>query len=146
VAGNYGRGLYSPLDQEFAGFWVDKQESKNTNYVVSAEPEPTREEWEAEFCRQREQTGLDPALVDAFIKVESDYRPDTIGAAGEIGLMQVRPSTARLLGFDGTDRELAEPATNIRLGVMYLAKTWSLAQGDLCRALMKYRAVTAKIE
>jgi hypothetical protein len=96
------------------------------------------------FCelitREAERTGLDPALVDAVIKVESDYRPDTIGAAGEIGLMQVRPSTARLLGFGGTDRELAEPATNIRLGVTYLAKAWNLAQGDLCRALMKYRA------
>ena len=34
-----------------AGFWVDKQESTNTNYVVSAEPEPTREERAAEFCR-----------------------------------------------------------------------------------------------
>ena len=96
------------------------------------------------FCelikQEAERTELDPALVDAVIKVESDYRPDTIGAAGEIGLMQVRPSTARLLGFGGTDQELAEPATNIRLGVTYLAKAWSLAQGDLCRALMKYRA------
>ena len=96
------------------------------------------------FCelikQEAERTGLDPALVDAVIKVESDYRPETIGAAGEIGLMQVLPSTARLLGFGGTDQELAEPATNIRLGVTYLAKTWNLAQGDLCRALMKYRA------
>ena len=96
------------------------------------------------FCelikQEAERTGLDPALVDAVIKVESDYRPETIGAAGEIGLMQVLPSTARLLGFGGTDQELAEPATNIRLGVTYLAKAWNLAQGDLCRALMKYRA------
>jgi Transglycosylase SLT domain len=96
------------------------------------------------FCelitQEAERTGLDPPLVDAVIKVESDYRPDVIGAAGEIGLMQVRPSTARLLGFGGTDRELAEPATNVRLGVTYLAKAWSLAHGDLCRALMKYRA------
>jgi hypothetical protein len=51
VAGNYGRGLYSPLDQELAGFWVDKQESKNTNYVVSAEPEPTPEEWDEKYVR-----------------------------------------------------------------------------------------------
>jgi hypothetical protein len=96
------------------------------------------------FCelitQEAERKGLDPRLVDAVIKVESDYRPGAIGAAGEIGLMQIRPSTARLLGFSGTDRELAEPATNIRLGVSYLAKAWSLAHGDLCRALMKYRA------
>jgi len=96
------------------------------------------------FCelitQEAGRTGLDPRLVDAVIKVESDYRPDAIGAAGEIGLMQVRPSTARLLGFGGTDRELAQPATNLRLGVTYLAKAWNLAHGDLCRALMKYRA------
>ena len=54
--------------------------------------------------------------------------------------MQVRPSTARLLGFIGTNQELADPSTNIRLGVTYLAQAWNLAQGNLCRALMKYRA------
>jgi soluble lytic murein transglycosylase-like protein len=74
------------------------------------------------------------------MNVESDFRADTVGAAGEIGLMQVLPATARLLGFMGSDRELAEPATNIRLGVTYLARAWRLAEGDLCRALMKYRA------
>jgi len=95
------------------------------------------------FCdmilQEARRAGLDPALVDAVVRVESDYRVDTVGAAGEIGLMQVLPATARLLGFMA-DRELAAPATNIRLGVMYLAKAWRLAQGDLCRALMKYRA------
>jgi hypothetical protein len=34
--------------------------------------------------------GPDPALVDAVMKVESDYRADTIGMADEIDLMQVR--------------------------------------------------------
>jgi soluble lytic murein transglycosylase-like protein len=36
--------------------------------------------------------------------------------------------------------ELADPATNITYGVAYLARAWRLADGDLCRALMKYRA------
>lgn len=92
------------------------------------------------ILREARQAGLDPALVDAVMKVESGYRADTIGAAGEIGLMQLRPATARLLGFMGSNQELAEPATNTRLGVIYLAKAWKLAQGDFCRALMKYRA------
>jgi soluble lytic murein transglycosylase-like protein len=55
------------------------------------------------FCelikQEAERTGLDPALVDAVIKVESDYRPDTIGAAGEIGLMQGAPLYRKALGF-----------------------------------------------
>ena len=36
---------------KLAGFWVDKQESTNKNYVVSAEPEPTQEEWDATYVR-----------------------------------------------------------------------------------------------
>jgi hypothetical protein len=54
--------------------------------------------------------------------------------------MQVMPPTARMLGFNGTLEELAEPETNIALGVRYLAEAWRLANGDICTAAMKYRA------
>jgi hypothetical protein len=81
-----------------------------------------------------------PALVDAVVRIESRYDPTAVGSVGEIGLMQVGPKTAALLGFQGTPAELAEPRTNLRYGVGYLAKAWRLAEGDLCRALMKYRA------
>ena len=84
--------------------------------------------------------GVPPALVDAVVRIESRYDPTAVGSIGEIGLMQVRPKTAALLGFQGTSAELAEPRTNLRYGVGYLAKAWRLAHGDLCRALMKYRA------
>jgi hypothetical protein len=85
-------------------------------------------------------SGVPPALVDAVVRIESRYDPTAVGSIGEIGLMQVRPKTAALLGFQGTSAELAEPRTNLRYGVGYLAKAWRLADGNLCRALMKYRA------
>ena len=72
--------------------------------------------------------------------VESGYNPDAIGGSGEIGLMQIMPSTARMLGFVGSNAELALPETNIHYGVLYLAQAWRLAGGDLCTATMKYRA------
>ena len=72
--------------------------------------------------------------------VESGFNPGAIGGVGEIGLMQILPSTARMLGFGGTLAELAVPETNIHYGVTYLAKAWRLAGGDLCTATMKYRA------
>lgn len=84
--------------------------------------------------------GLPPEVADAVARVESGYNPAAIGGDGERGMMQVMPPTAAMLGFNGTLAELAEPATNIRLGVTYLADAWRLANGDLCRALMKYRA------
>ena len=72
--------------------------------------------------------------------VESRYDPLARGRSGEVGLMQVMPQTARLLGFTGDERGMAEPETNIRLGASYLAEARRLAHGDLCTTVMKYRA------
>ena len=79
-------------------------------------------------------------LVDAVMKIESDYRPEMIGGVGEIGLMQIRPATAAMMGFTGTSAGLADPAVNIHYGTTYLGQAWHLANGDVCRTLMKYRA------
>jgi soluble lytic murein transglycosylase-like protein len=84
--------------------------------------------------------GIPSELAEAVIAVESSYNPATVGLDGEIGLMQLMPSTAAMLGFTGTAAELAVPETNIRYGVMYLAAAWRLARGDICTATMKYRA------
>ena len=54
--------------------------------------------------------------------------------------MQIRPETASLLGYRGTADGLFEPETNLRYSIAYLAGAWRQANGDLCRALMKYRA------
>nr|WP_246788635.1 transglycosylase SLT domain-containing protein [Bradyrhizobium sp. CCBAU 53421] len=85
-------------------------------------------------------SGLAPEIAEAVMGVESGYNPDVIGGVGEIGLMQLLPSTARMLGFSGSLAELAIPENNIHFGVMYLAQAWRLAGGDLCTAVMKYRA------
>ncbi len=84
--------------------------------------------------------GLPFDLVDAVMKVESDYSPARIGDVGEIGLMQIRPGTAAMLGFHGAPGELSSPAVNIHYGTLYLGQAWHLTKGDVCRTLMKYRA------
>src|SRR5215217_2037830 len=89
---------------------------------------------------EAEQRGLPPALADAVAQVESRYVANVLGGMGEVGLMQIRPQTAAMLGYKGEAAGLFEPETNVRLGVTYLARAWQLAKGDVCRALMKYRA------
>ncbi|WP_246729860.1 lytic transglycosylase domain-containing protein [Methylocystis sp. MJC1] len=79
-------------------------------------------------------------LAQAVAYIESAYDPEARGAVGEIGLMQVLPSTAAMMGFKGVLSDLSIPRTNIYYGVSYLAKAWRLSNGDVCRALMKYRA------
>lgn len=90
--------------------------------------------------RETAKTDLPADIAEAVVFVESGYNPGTIGTVGEIGLMQVRPETAAMLGFRGNNAELAEPDINIHYGVLYLSRAWRLAGGDLCRALMNYRA------
>jgi hypothetical protein len=90
--------------------------------------------------REATARGVPPELVDAVMAVESSHNPATVGADGEIGLMQIMPATASMLGFTGSLAELAEPEINIRYGVMYLATAWRLAGQDICTATMKYRA------
>ena len=99
-----------------------------------------RETYRAIARREALARGLPPEMADAVMRVESAYRAEARGAAGEIGLMQVMPPTARMLGFAGTLEELALPENNIPLGVRYLAEAWRLARGDICTAAMKYRA------
>ncbi|MGL5362232.1 MAG: lytic transglycosylase domain-containing protein [Bosea sp. (in: a-proteobacteria)] len=116
---------------------------------VSPEPEPKpappvaamgKDSFRKISAREAEKYDMPAAIADAVMRVESNYNPRAAGAAGEVGLMQVMPPTARMLGHKGTLEELADPETNIRLGVMYLGQAWKLAKGDICTAAMKYRA------
>ena len=100
----------------------------------------TRETFKAFAACQASIYGLEPVLAHAVIEIESGFDPDVQGADGEVGLMQVMPATARMLGFRGSLDDLSAPATNIALGVRYLAQANKLAVGDLCTTVMKYRA------
>jgi hypothetical protein len=85
-----------------------------------------------------EDAGIPDLLVRAVVHVESDWDQSMTGLAGEIGLMQIKPETARDMGFVGQDEKLYDPETNIRFGVRYLAEAWRLANGDLCQTVLKY--------
>ncbi|RVC81535.1 lytic transglycosylase domain-containing protein [Mesorhizobium sp. M4A.F.Ca.ET.022.05.2.1] len=100
----------------------------------------TRDAFKAYASCQASIYGLEPVLAHAVMEIESGFDPQARGADGEVGLMQVMPATARMLGFRGSLDELSLPATNIALGVEYLALANKLAAGDLCTTVMKYRA------
>jgi hypothetical protein len=89
---------------------------------------------------EAQRLGIPAALADAVATIETGYTENALGSSGEIGLMQVMPSTAWMLGFRGNTTDLYEPATNIHYGVTYLARAWAASGGNVCRALMKYRA------
>jgi soluble lytic murein transglycosylase len=100
--------------------------------------------WRNEINDATTRVGLDPYLVAAVIRQESDYDPRAISRAGARGLMQLMPGTAkpmaevRGLAFENGDL-LDDPRTNIELGVAFLSdrlREW----GDPRLALAAYNA------
>ena len=92
--------------------------------------------------------GLSPALVRALIWKESRFRPDAIGAKGELGLMQVTKGAAQDWArvhktTRPRRRQLLDPERNLEIGCWYLARAWEHWDGYLSQeslALAEYNA------
>ncbi len=68
---------------------------------------------------------MDPLFLVSVIKLESSFNPNAIGGVGEIGLMQIRPSTAKWLNdtYNVVKKvDLKDPLINIKLGAYFLNK------------------------
>lgn len=89
-----------------------------------------------EIRRQATAAGVNPALAVAVAEHESGFQPDARGAAGEIGLFQLMPSTAAGLGVS----DPWNPAQNIAGGIKYLNRMMERYAGDVTRALAAYNA------
>ncbi|CAM3680578.1 lytic transglycosylase domain-containing protein [Bordetella tumulicola] len=83
---------------------------------------------------------MDPDLLHAVIKVESNYKPLAVSSKGAIGLMQIMPTTGVELGFANPRRDLLIPMNNIDAGTRYLARMMRRFEGDLSLALAAYNA------
>jgi len=84
--------------------------------------------------------GVPVALANAVVMVESNYNAKARGGAGEIGLMQIKLSTARSMGYRGSRAGLYDPATNLKYGMKYLGGAHKLAGGDTCGTILRYNA------
>ncbi|AZO46393.1 MAG: lytic transglycosylase domain-containing protein [Mesorhizobium sp.] len=97
-------------------------------------------QYSAIIARYAAAEGVPVSLAKAVIKIESNYRPNIVGSAGEIGLMQIKPATARMMGYSGSVKGLFNPDTNIKYGMKYLAMARGLGGGTTCGTILKYNA------
>jgi hypothetical protein len=80
--------------------------------------------------------GLDPALVRAVVRAESDNDPAAISPKGARGLMQLMPATAKRFGVE----DAFDATANLDGGARYLRWLLNRYSGDLARSLAAYNA------
>jgi soluble lytic murein transglycosylase len=95
----------------------------------------------AGLARLRPASGflVDPPLVYALVRRESNFDAAAVSASGARGLMQIMPNTAHAVA-GGRAGQLQDPAVNLAIGQQYLL---ALAEdgaidGDLIRILASY--------
>ena len=110
-------------------------------WIVERNPQATIKDFAdfpATLIQESQAAGIDFRLILALIDKESQFNPRAIGAAGEIGLMQILPNTGLLIAkglgvdFEAPARNksghplysslgtLGDPRLNVRFGITYL--------------------------
>jgi len=100
------------------------------------------EGWEDHISRLAGEYGVDEALVRAVIRMESGGRTDAVSHKGAMGLMQLMPGTAKMLGVD----DPFDPVQNLEGGIKYLSQLADKYDGDLTKALAAYNAGPGRVD
>jgi endonuclease YncB( thermonuclease family) len=85
------------------------------------------------------QYGVDPVLVRAVVRQESNWDPRATSNKGARGLMQLMPPTAGDYGVTDPDT-LYDPQTNLQTGIQHLKRLLGKYPGDEQMALAAYNA------
>ncbi len=87
---------------------------------------------------------LNPEVITAMVRAESEFDPMAESAKGALGLMQLMPATARRLGR--TVDELFDAELNLETGVRYVAEFAGRYANDLALILAAYNAGEGSVD
>jgi peptidoglycan lytic transglycosylase len=144
--GEYYRALQA-LKRAISGYFAFDINALPPEYWHGLFPRPY---WDA-LRRYSDENGLDPYLVAALIRQESEFNPEAISHANAYGLMQLLPRTgkgeAKKQGLQHyTTNSLLDPTTNIELGTRYFRQMVDHFGGQVEYALAAYNAGEERVE
>lgn len=82
--------------------------------------------------------GVPESLVHRVVHRESRYDPKAYHKNGYWGLMQIKYSTAKSMGYNGTPEGLLDAETNLKYAVKYLRGAWLVADNSNDNAIRLY--------
>lgn len=129
-----GTGLAWGVVRSRSGLWSD-------DLLEAAYPLIYRPVLEEAARKER----LDPALLAALVRRESQFDRDVVSSASAVGLAQILPRTgaevARQVGVpDYSADQLVVPEVNLTIGARYLRDMLDRHDGSLVPALISYNA------
>jgi hypothetical protein len=96
----------------------------------------TQKEIDEAINKAADRHNVDPNLVRALVKVESNFNPNAVSRKGAMGLMQLMPQTARQMKLTNP----FNPEENIDAGVRHLKDLLDSYGGDVRLSLAAYNA------
>jgi len=103
---------------------------------AAAKTVTTHTSYDGLISREASKNNIDPELVKAVIKQESNYDKYDVSCKGACGLMQLMPETARLLGV----KKIFSPEENIEAGTRFLRNMIDAFDGNVELGLAAYNA------